>query len=146
MEIQGLQLEIDTLKMFEPNSLQMHTLLEMLRSELKEARASESKIAMIAREANLNLEEARTKTEREKADKNKALESLRSVVAELEETNADLEKEKSDLGSLTETIHSLNAELEITRSDLVEAKKREQEMISKEAEGVEKNKKVVENL
>lgn len=146
LEIQGLQLEIDTLKMSEPNSLDMHTLLEMLRSELKEARASESKAVMIAREASLNLEEARMKIERAKAEEDRALESLRSVTAELEETNADLEKAKSDLGSLTETMQSLNAELERTRSELVEAQKREEEMISKEAEGVEKNKKVVENL
>lgn len=146
LEIQDLRLEIDTLKMSEPNSLDMHTLLEMLRSELKEARASESKAAMIAREANLNLEEAKTKIERAKAEENKALESLRSVTAELEETNADLGKAKSYLGSLTETIQSLNAELERTRSELVEAKKREEEIISKEAERVEKNKREVENL
>lgn len=146
LEIQGLQLEIDTLKMSEPNSLDMHTLLEMLRSELKEARASESKAAMIAREANLNLEEARMKIERAKAEENRALESLRSVTAELEETKADLEKAKSDLGSLTETMQSLNAELERTRLELVEVQKREEELLSKEAERDEQNKKAMENL
>lgn len=146
LEIQGLQLEIDTLKMSEPNSLDMHTLLEMLRSELKEARASESKATMIAREANLNLEEARMKIERAKAEENRALESLRSVTAELEETKADLEKAKSDLGFLTETMQSLNAELEKTRLELVEVQKREEELLSKEAEGEEKNKKAMENL
>ena len=63
----------------------------MLISKLKEEKTYESNASMIARETNLNLEEARMKIKGEKGEKNRALESMTSIIVELEETKVDME-------------------------------------------------------
>lgn len=94
MEIDSFKLEIANLRMPEPNLFDSRAHLENLRSKLKEARASQARVLMVAHDANLSLEEAWMKMNATKEDENKAMESLRQISAELVEANTSLKNAK----------------------------------------------------
>eukprot|EP00252_Welwitschia_mirabilis_P019024 TRINITY_DN4296_c0_g1_i2.p1 TRINITY_DN4296_c0_g1~~TRINITY_DN4296_c0_g1_i2.p1 ORF type:complete len:613 (-),score=192.79 TRINITY_DN4296_c0_g1_i2:348-2186(-) len=132
--IENLNQEIQNLKRSEPSLNEMHSLIESLRSELKEAKVSESKAVNLAQEANLHSEELKMKIEAVKAEETKTIEAYKSSRAELDYTRTELQNAKLEITSLTDTVNTLRADLEKTKQELIDAKKREKEDMNFEQE------------